>query len=254
MIIRDIGYKNKRGENMPNYNYIFLSYSFLRGVAFSKNVTDFDNNGVCTMNIDNPQDVLLAVKKAYIDLQPRTYKKISDWWKDSNNVKKDGSRQNHIQKQWEDDKIKILEKLAEDIENYLKNPNKQFDEWHNGECNDFLNNFNPTLNKYGYESITYGKAQKIINMTFKYLFCFDDAMNYTAVFDQCHMPIDSYILKWYEKEVIKGKSGISSWSDMTDTQYFDLQSEIKKHISKTPNPEGPNQFLSEFYIWDRYKT
>ena len=254
MIIRDIGYKNKRGENMPNYNYIFLSHSFLRGVAFSKNVTDFDNNGLCTMNIDNHKDVLLAVKKAYIDLQPRTYKKIFNWWKDSNNVKKDGSRQNHIQKKWENDKIKILEKLADDIENYLKNPNKQFDEWHNEECNDFLNNFNPMLNKYGYESITYGKAQKIINMTFKYLFCFDDAMNYIAVFDKCHMPIDSYILKWYEKEVIKGKSGISSWSDMTDTQYFNLQSKIKKYISQNPNLEGPNQFLSEFYIWDRYKT
>jgi hypothetical protein len=67
------------------------------------------------------------------------------------------------------------------------------------------------------------------------------------------MPIDSYILKWYEKEVIKSKSNISSWSDMDEKQYLDLQTNIKTHIFQKPQPEGPNQFLSEFYIWDRYK-
>ena len=232
---------------------MFLSQSFLRGIAFSKNVTDFDISGVCTMNISNCKDVLLAVKKAYIDLQPRTYKKIISWWKDPKNTKKDGSRQKIIQKAWEKDKAKILEKLASDIADYMKNPSKPFDDWHKEECKDFLNSLNPVLNQCGYESIEYGKAQKIINMTFKYLFCFDDAMNYISVFDQCHMPIDSYILKWYETDVIKSKSGIPSWSDMTDKQYFDLQDKIKKHISQKTKSEGPNQFLSEFYIWDRYK-
>lgn len=243
---------------MPNYNHVLLSQSFLRGIAFSKNVTDFDLSNVWTMNISNSDDVLLAVKKAYIDLQPRTYKKIKSWLNNPINVKKDGNRQKSIQTSWESDKEKVLEKLAMDIFKYITTytnpPLKSFDDWHNKECNDFLSTFNPVLKKYGYESIEYGKAQKIINMTFKYLFCFDDAMNYIAVFDQCHMPIDSYILKWYEKEVIKGKSGISSWSDMTDTQYLDLQRKIKKYISQNPNLEGPNQFLSEFYIWDRYKT
>jgi hypothetical protein len=242
---------------MPNYTHLLLSQSFLRGIAFSKNVTDFDLSNVWTMNISNYKDVLLAVKKAYIDLQPRTYKKIKSWWDNPINVKKDGSRQKSIQTSWENDKENVLEKLATDIFKYITTytsaPIKPFDDWHNEECNDFLSTFNPVLNKYGYKSIEYGKAQKIVNMTFKYLFCFDDAMSYLSVFNQCHMPIDSYILKWYEKEVIKSKSNISSWSDMDEKQYLDLQTNIKTHIFQKPQPEGPNQFLSEFYIWDRYK-
>lgn len=238
---------------MPNYNHALLSQAFLRGIAFSKNVTDFDCSNVWTMDISNSKDVLLAVNKAYIDLQPRTYNKIKSWWADPNNTKKDGSRQNSVQKNWKKDKAGVLTNLADDIANYMKKPNQPFDDWHKNECKNFLNNFNPVLNKYGYESIAYGKAQKIINMTFKYLFCFDDAMNYLSIFDCCHMPIDSYILKWYEKEVIKSESEIKSWSDMTETQYLDLQQKIKTYISQNSQPEGPNQFLSEFYIWDRYK-
>lgn len=33
---------------------------------------------------------------------------------------------------------------------------------------------------------TYGKAQKIINMSFKYLFCCEDAEEHYAHFQYCH--------------------------------------------------------------------
>lgn len=48
---------------------------------------------------------------------------------------------------------------------------------------------------------TYGKAQKIINMSFKYLFCCKDADKYKAYFTFCHMPLDSFTLEWFKRDV-----------------------------------------------------
>lgn len=48
--------------------------------------------------------------------------------------------------------------------------------------------------------MTYGQAQKIINMAFKYLYCcrHDSAME--ERFKACHMPLDSFSLEWFKRK------------------------------------------------------
>ncbi len=57
-----------------------------------------------------------------------------------------------------------------------------------------------------YPSPEYGKSQKIVNMTFKHMYCllaFEDDLTvskYEAFFEHCHMPLDSYIITWFKRE------------------------------------------------------
>ena len=235
-----------------NYNNQFLSSAFLRGIAFGKNVSVF-NNSSATMSIKNIDDIILAVKKAYIDMCPRTFEKNDDWWKNPQNVKidKKGKPKNERTKDkendWQDEKSKVFDWLARKFDTYFQKGCNDFNVWHKTICKDFLERFKPILNQYGYDadkSLKYGKAQKIVNMTFKYLFCFDDAENYAKKFDVCHMPIDSYILNWYN-DSSQNKCD-TAWSDLEETQYYELQDEIKKILGNY------NPFLAEFYIWAEY--
>lgn len=228
------------------YNPAFLSSAFLRGIAFGKGVSQF-NNGVAIMSIKNKEDIVLAIKKAYIDMSPRTFKKIDTWWNNKNNAKSGNERKKDVEKAWQDAKKELFEWLAVEFYTYFQNDCTDFDNWHKTICEGFLNRFKPILNEYGYDaekSLKYGKAQKIINMTFKYLFCFDDAENYGEKFNVCHMPIDSYILNWYN-DSSKDKC-IVAWSDLEKEQYYKIQENIKNIL------DGYNPFLAEFYIWAEY--
>lgn len=238
-------------EETNNYNNQFLSSAFLRGIAFGKNVSAFDNSSA-TMSIKNKDDIVLAVKKAYIDMSPRTFKKNEDWWNNPKNVKTDkkGKLKNERlhEEDWQKVKNELFEWLAGEFYTYFQNYSyKDFKKWHKTICDKFLTNFKPILEQYGYnadESLKYGKAQKIVNMTFKYLFCFDDAKNYPPKFEVCHMPLDSYILKWYND--ISSNKCDTAWSDLEKEQYYELQDNIKAILGSY------NPFLAEFYIWAEY--
>ena len=73
---------------------------------------------------------------------------------------------------------------------------KDFDKKHNEMCKAWQKEFSlPALK-------TYGKAQKIVNMSFKYLYCCEeDSKN--DYFKYCHMPLDSIILEWFKREYNK---------------------------------------------------
>lgn len=51
---------------------------------------------------------------------------------------------------------------------------------------------------------TYGMAQKVVNMAFKYLYCCADADNYAKddnnYFKYCHVPLDTFTLEWFRHE------------------------------------------------------
>ena len=230
-----------------NYNNQFLSSAFLRGIAFGKNVSVF-NNSSATMSIKNKDDIILAVKKAYKDMSPRTFEKNKAWWNNPENVKTTKNGKQRLEEDdWQDAKSEVFDWLAGEFDTYFQKGCKDFNVWHKTICNDFLERFKPILNQYGYDadkSLKYGKAQKIVNMTFKYLFCFDDAKNHAEKFDVCHMPIDSYILNWYN-DSSQNKCD-TAWSDLEETQYYELQDEIKKILGNY------NPFLAEFYIWAEY--
>lgn len=78
---------------------------------------------------------------------------------------------------------------------------KEFDEWHRGACEAVLDVLNVYYcNDEKGTPVQYGKAQKIINMTMKGLYCLDGAQN--KYFTHCHMALDSFILSWFFRNIV----------------------------------------------------
>lgn len=74
-----------------------------------------------------------------------------------------------------------------------------FDAWHKEMCEEFLAVIGP---KYQ-SGLKYGKAQKIVNMTFKNAYCLQHngikEDKFEKYFEHCHMPLDSIILEWVKR-------------------------------------------------------
>lgn len=107
----------------------------------------------------------------------------------------------------------------------LKNES-DFDKWHHDACQCFLN-----VLKKEYDEIHYGKAQKIVNMMFKHLYCLNGASKYDDYFEFCHMPLDSFTIEWFVRNV-------AEWYNKGKTQ--------ENKIQKGPLPNWSNiQFLDK---------
>lgn len=129
---------------------------------------------------------------------------------------------------------------------------KEFNEWHHNTCQLFLK----SLEK-DYENLCYGKAQKIVNMMFKHLYCLNGAEKYDkqGYFKYCHLTLDSFTLEWFHRNVVKkGKVGV--WSNLCydesateHEKYIYYISEIETYFkgNRIPNELTPFQF--EFYMW-----
>ncbi len=124
-----------------------------------------------------------------------------------------------------------------------------FDIWHTNTCNDYctaMNNF-ISANHFSFH-MTHGRAQKVLNMTFKYLYCssavWESKVNSIAPY--LHMTLDGYTLRWYKEVVVnyinstrqpntpKLKVGdISDWSKMNEPgkhRYIDIQNRIREYL------------------------
>lgn len=138
---------------------------------------------------------------------------------------------------------------------FLETPKdqKDFDQKHNTMCVIWYEKF-PTDNLQ-----QYGKAQKIVNMTFKYLYCCNKCdKDKQAYFKYCHMPLDSYILEWYCREIGKKREDIkirdiSLWSKMEQNQYKDIQESIIEYCNKQPKEYWKTPLELEFEVWPQIK-
>ena len=113
-------------------------------------------------------------------------------------------------------------------------------------------------NKSGF---TVGNAQKFLNMLMKDLYaclsqdsCF--LKDYENYFTYCHMPLDSYILRFIDdirnREGIKKVSRIWSWSNLTSyDSYMDEQRDIREYVNKYNSNATVLQV--EFMVWQLYK-
>jgi len=113
--------------------------------------------------------------------------------------------------------------------------------------------------RYEEDYCTYGKAQKIVNMTFKYLYAYccvnPSEIKNEKCFEFCHMPLDSFTLEWFSREITKVtnimKTKIGSWSNMgkkDDEKSYGYEfyyKEIEKYFKK--HEITPLQ--AEFVIW-----
>lgn len=200
--------------------------------------------------------------KAYADFSPRT---ISGTCKE--NIKE------------------VLINLANKIYDYIhgkkRDTQDDFDQWHGKICDKFVDEYN---NKSGSETkINYGKAQKIVNMTLKYVYCFKDTeeLKLKDKFKYCHMALDTYTLdwfsdkvrKWYEEEkgvTLPKKSDMPSWSNLKKGEikagekpqnytYVEIQEIIRTYLKECKDHPYRTEkgsltpFEAEFYIWEEQK-
>ena len=172
-------------------------------------------------------------------------------------------------------KEELFENLARRVASYMENGAVNFDEWHHELCVYFIKEFAKILERAGKNpnDATYGKAQKIINMTFKYLYCFDDAEEYSERFKSCHMALDSYILNWVndwfldqfnegkqrkDKLSKSGKRQLPKWSGLKYKaekgdvpQYLEIQNAITERVQEE---FGNSPIEAEFVIWYKQRS
>lgn len=108
-----------------------------------------------------------------------------------------------------------------------------FDKWYNKACETVLD-----ILRNHYIDIRYGKAQKIVNMTLKNMYCLQGAEKYDTQFENCHIALDSFTLEWFwrtcgeerdsKQKIRKGKIG--SWSNL---DYSEAEADIYREHGKT---------------------
>lgn len=109
-----------------------------------------------------------------------------------------------------------------------------FDTWHRELSEELVRRWNSVEQGFG----TVGKAQKVINMAWKYLSCISN--EYDRILPSCHMTLDSYTLDWYEATVKPwakdhrrrvGKK-VSAWSKIESYgEYLLIQHNIRDYLA-----------------------
>ena len=154
------------------------------------------------------------------------------------------------------------------IDLFIKN--HPFDGWHKEVCNELIEKNKDEC------TLTYGDAQKLVNMSLKYIYCLKDfpRKDFKSDISNWHMTIDNYILSWisnhiYEKIGATNRTKIKDnyylsncvtkskfnekikWSKLDQGTYKALQEIIKKIIQDEKISDPP--FIAEFYIWQEMK-
>ena len=89
---------------------------------------------------------------------------------------------------------------------------------------------------------SFGLAQKLVNMTFKYLYIFRDDINQNIDFSMCDCPLDSIILNKLDKNDV-------IWSKLQENTYIDIQNIITKKVCHYKEYEMLGRLLYDFKNW-----
>ena len=115
-----------------------------------------------------------------------------------------------------------------------------FDHWHKETCITIQNDFMKTIGN-GWK-LSYGQAQKWINMALKYLY----VLSYHFTESQLvlfHAPLDSYVFSVAQDELSVRKPS-SCWSKLDYDRYFGYQKELRAKV------KGTTVFAWEFGAWN----
>lgn len=147
---------------------------------------------------------------------------------------------------------------------------KDFDEWHKRICTTLADNTKCFQSYSAYRQtssdqfknnrvgFTIGNAQKFLNMVMKDLYAclsVDSTYlpNYKDYFTFCHMPLDSYILRFVDdirhRQSLKRPTRTCTWSSITSYEdYMKEQTDIRAYVSATATV-----LETEFVVWPLYK-
>lgn len=177
-------------------------------------------------NAKKYEDALLENKKIYSIVVEQAY---LDMCRTMTNV--DANKKKDMIKAVKKQLVKYFKK-NEAIEE------SDFDEW-----------YKRTVKKVreAYGELTIGQVQKIINMSFKYLYCFRYfRKNKEQFFTHCHMPLDGITLNWYKKET--SNEAPDSWSKLEKkNDYYKIIGEIRKKI------KNKTMLEKDFEVWGEQK-
>ena len=139
---------------------------------------------------------------------------------------------------------------------------EEFDNWHRERCEDVLAEIQKYYTNGDRDStpVHYGKAQKIVNITFKGCYCLEGADQKEDLFEHCHMPLDSFTLEWFYREVVTkwwnkhnqdgrdsriNKTKLNSWSNI---DYFDadIGNSTVSRIERYKD-DNPTRTINGFY-------
>lgn len=202
------------------------------------------------LSVTELEDVLLAVRKAYADMSVRTIKGFGDVKEE----KKEELRKNFANK-FIDAFCKAEVPLTQEA----------FDERHKEVCDDFLEKLKALCVGPNFkEPPCYGKAQKIVNMTFKYLYLFEKNEPIQPLFAFCHMPLDSNIFEYLKKKFkshgLDVKLFETAWSKLNAGQYRKIQTAIRKYCQEYSSDYADAAdecaklpFYAEFPIWEEMR-
>ena len=160
-------------------------------------------------------------------------------------------------------KNKDKNSIKDSIINYLTN---RIDDLGSDDCNynDWINDvIRYLISNY---KMTFGVAQKLVNMSIKYLYflelgydyrLFDDKLlsDYQDEFD---VPIDSYILKWtllnslFDEILKENVNKLSVWNKINNKDVYQLLQERAKYLLKETFPQYPI-LIAESEVWSLIK-
>lgn len=204
--------------------------------SYKKWYAEHDNR---YLDIENDDLIFYFVnEKAYADMQLRTLWKL----KANSSVAIDKKQ-----------RVEVMKWVSSEIKKYIVfglEDNTNFDTWHKNICRQILELFNENLLKDKYQPMDYGKAQKLVNVTLKYLATCHNAEKYESRFSDCHMVLDRYILDWYYEVVCPVKKSYrKAWSSLTESEYFEIQENIKNYLALY----NKKPFVEEWSIFEEYK-
>lgn len=141
------------------------------------------------------------------------------------------------------DKIKeiLLKELTDKKDEIINN----FDNWHNSIC---------SKTDYG---MRYGVWQKLVNMTFKHIYCVKDFYpEFSGVWDKCHCPLDSntiasvfFLLRAERFSGTKNPNELKNkninWNSISEEDYKDIQ----QKIGYICNKYGISKLEYDFVMW-----
>lgn len=135
---------------------------------------------------------------------------------------------------------------------------KEFDALHANWCADRINFFkahpHPTRKTF---TLTYGQAQKWINMTLKYLAVLGHP-TITHVYPYLHIPIDSIIYEEAAHPItgiaVPRPAGRTSWSRLNHKQYKNYQEQLRDSITHSDSSLTPLDWEAQTWITRSSRT
>lgn len=177
---------------------------------------------------------------------------------------------------YSDEIVEAKKYVKQEVRKYLDGipfeSEQDYDKWHKGICMNLADNTKHFNGYSAYRSaakdkfknksgFTVGNAQKFLNMLMKDLYAclsMDSTFlpGYEDYFKFCHMPLDSYILRFVDdiryREMIKKPVRSYTWGNMSSyDSYMDEQNDIRNYVKKY-NP-AVTVLQTEFVIWPLYK-